>query len=112
MFYKPMLVIYFCLCLNSSETLSLTLREELRLRVFEKRVLRRIFTLKRRVVTGSLRKLDNKELHNLYSSPNIIRMMKSKRITWRRHVARTRKSSNKVLCRKARRKEAIRKNLT
>jgi hypothetical protein len=52
---------------------SLTLREEHRLRVFENRVLRRIFVLKR-----DWRKLHNEELHNLYSSPNIIRMIKSR----------------------------------
>jgi hypothetical protein len=52
---------------------SLTLREEHRLRVFEDRVLKRIFGPKRDEVTGSLRKMHNEELHNLYSSPNIIR---------------------------------------
>jgi hypothetical protein len=64
------------------------LREEHRLRVFENRVLRRIFGPKRDEVKGGWRKLHNEELHNLYSSPSIIRMMKSKRmrLTW--HVAR------------------------
>jgi hypothetical protein len=61
-------------------TWSLTLREEFRLWVFEKRVLRRIFGPKRDEVTGGWRKLHNQELHNLYSSPNIIRMMKSGRM--------------------------------
>jgi hypothetical protein len=55
--------------------LSLTLREEDRLRVFENRVLRRIFGPKRDEVTGGWRKLHNGEFHNLYSSPSIIRMI-------------------------------------
>jgi hypothetical protein len=58
------------------ETWSLTLREEHRLRVFENRVLRRIFGLKRNKVTRNWRKLCNEELHNLYSSPNIIRTIR------------------------------------
>jgi hypothetical protein len=57
--------------------------EEHRLRVFENRVLRRIFGLKRGEVTGGWEKL-----HNFYSSPNIIRMIKSTRMRWARHVAR------------------------
>jgi hypothetical protein len=52
------------------ETWSLTLREEHRLRVFESRMLRRIFVPKRDEVTGGWRELHNEELHNLYSSPN------------------------------------------
>jgi hypothetical protein len=52
-------------------------------------VLRRIFGPKRDEVTGDWRKLHNEELHNLYYSPNIIRMIKSKRMRWARHVART-----------------------
>jgi hypothetical protein len=63
-------VLYGC------ETWSLALREEHRLRVFENRVLRRIFGPKRDEVTGEWRKLHNGELHNLYSSPGIIRQMK------------------------------------
>jgi hypothetical protein len=65
---------------NGCETLSLTLREEHRLRVFENRVLRRIFGTKRDGVTGRCRKLHNEELHNLYSSPSIIRIIKSRRM--------------------------------
>jgi hypothetical protein len=70
------------------ETWVLTLREEHRLRVSENRVLRRIFGPKRDEVTGSWGKLHNEELHNLYSSPNIIRMIKSRRMRWAGHVAR------------------------
>jgi hypothetical protein len=58
------------------------LREEQRLRLFENRVLRRIFGPKRDKVTGDWRKLHNEELHNLYSSPSIIRMIKSRRMRW------------------------------
>jgi hypothetical protein len=64
------------------------LREEHRLRVFENRVLRRIFGPKRDEVTGEWRKLHNEELHNLYSSPDIIREVKSRRMMWAGHVAR------------------------
>jgi hypothetical protein len=70
------------------ENWSLTLREEPRLRVFENRVLRRIFGRKRDEVTGEWRKLDNEELRNLYSSPDIIRQIKSRRMRWAGHVAR------------------------
>jgi hypothetical protein len=56
--------------------------------VFENRILRRIFGPKRNEVTGEWRKLHNEELHNLYSSPNIIRQIKSMRIMWAGHVAR------------------------
>jgi hypothetical protein len=65
-----------------------TLREEHRLRVFENRVLRRIFVPQRHEVTGDWRKLHNEELHNLYSSPSIIRMIKSRRMRWAGHVER------------------------
>jgi hypothetical protein len=61
-------------------------REEHRLRVFENRVLRKIFRPKREE-NGSWRKLHNDELHILYSSPNIVRMIKSKRMRWVGHVA-------------------------
>jgi hypothetical protein len=62
--------------LYSCEISSLTLREEFRLRVFENRVLRRIFGPKRDEVTGEWRRLHNKELYATYSSPNIIRFIK------------------------------------
>jgi hypothetical protein len=75
-------VLYGC------ETWSLTLREEQRLRVFENRVLRKIFGPKGDEVTGEWRRLHNKELTDLYSSPNIIWIMKSKRMRWAGHVAR------------------------
>jgi hypothetical protein len=63
------------------------LREEHRLRVFGNRVLRRIFGPKREE-DGSWRKLHNDEIHRLYSSPNIVRVIKSSRMRWARHVAR------------------------
>jgi hypothetical protein len=64
------------------------LREEHRLRVFENRVLRRIFGPKREEVTVSWRRLHNEKLHNSYSSRSIIRMITSRRIRWAEHVAR------------------------
>jgi hypothetical protein len=56
--------------------------------VSENRALRRIFEPKRAEVTGGWRKLHNEELHNVYSSPSIIRMIKSRRMRWAGHVAR------------------------
>jgi hypothetical protein len=64
------------------------LKEEHRLRVFENRVLKRIFGSKRDEVTGGLRKLHNEELHNLYSSASIIRMIESRRVRLAGNVAR------------------------
>jgi hypothetical protein len=78
----------FVLVLYGCETWSLTLREEHRLRVFENRVLRRIFGPKRDEVTDEWRKLHNKKLLDLYSSPSIIRIIRSRRIRWAGHVAR------------------------
>jgi hypothetical protein len=75
-------VLYGC------ETWSLTQREEHRLRVSENRVLRRIFGPKRDEVTGEWRKFHSEELHNLYSSPDIIRQVKSGRMRWAGNVAR------------------------
>jgi hypothetical protein len=64
------------------------LREECRLRVFKNRVLRRIFGPKRHEVTGEWRRLHNKEFCGLYSSPDIIRAIKSRRLRWAGNVAR------------------------
>ena len=74
--------------LYGRETWLLTLREERRLKVFENRVLRRIFGPMRDEVTGEWRKLHNEEINGLYSSPNIVRVIKSRRIRWLGHVAR------------------------
>jgi hypothetical protein len=90
-------VLYGC------ETWSLTLREEHRLRPFENRVLRRIFGPKREELMGDWRKMHNKELHYLYSSPNIIGMIKSGRVRWTWHVARIGEKRNayRILVEKA-----------
>ncbi|KAJ4450850.1 hypothetical protein ANN_02281 [Periplaneta americana] len=80
--------------LYGCETWTLTLREEHRLRVFENKVLRKIFGAKRDEVTGEWRKLHNTELHALYSSPDIIRNLKSRRLRWAGHVARMGESRN------------------
>jgi hypothetical protein len=69
-------VLYGC------ETWSLTLREEHKLRLFENRALRKIFGPKRDEVIGGWRKLHNEELRNLYSSPDLIRRLGSRRIKW------------------------------
>ncbi|KAJ4448767.1 hypothetical protein ANN_00158 [Periplaneta americana] len=81
-------VLYGC------ETWTLTLREEHRLRVFENKVLRKIFGAKKDEVTGEWRKLHNTELHALYSSPDIIRNIKFRRLRWAGHVARMGESRN------------------
>jgi hypothetical protein len=73
-------VLYGC------KTWSLTLREEYRLRVFENRVLRRAFGLKRGAITGEWRKLHNEELRDLYSLPNIVLVVKSRIMRWPGHV--------------------------
>jgi hypothetical protein len=75
-------VLYGC------ETWSLTLREEGRLRVFENRVLRRVFGPKRDEMTEKWRKLRNEELNDLYSLPNIVRVVTLKIMRWAGHLAR------------------------
>ena len=84
--------------LYGCETWSLTLREECRLKVFENRILRRIFWPKRNE-NGEWRRLHNEELHSLYRSPNIVRVIKSRRLRWAGHVARMEegRSSFKIL---------------
>jgi len=79
--YTPTHVLY------AYETWSLTLREERRLRVFENRVLKKIFGPKRDEVTGEWRKLHNEELNDLYCALNIVRVIKS-RMRWAGYVAR------------------------
>jgi len=75
-------VLYGC------ETFSLTLSEERKLRVFENMVLRRMIGPRRDEVMGEWRRLNNEELIDLYSSPNIVRVTKSRRMRWAGHVAR------------------------
>jgi len=76
-------VLYGC------EARSLTLREERKLRVFENTVLRRMFGPRRDEVTGEWSRLHNEELNDLYSSPNIVRVIKSRRLGWTGLMART-----------------------
>ena len=78
----------FSVVLYGCETWSLTFREERRLRVFENRVLRRIFSPKRDEVTGEWRKLHNEELNDLYGSPSFVRVIKPRRMRWAGHVER------------------------
>ena len=82
------LTTHFIVVLYVCETWSLTLREEWKLRVFENMVLRRIFGLGRDEVTGEWSRLHNEELNDLYSSPNIVRVIKSRIMRWAGHVAR------------------------
>ena len=81
-------IIILPVVLYGCETLSLTLREERKLRVFENMVLRRIFGPRRDEVTGEWRRLHNEELNNLYCSPNIVRVIRLRRMRWAGHVAR------------------------
>ena len=79
--------------LYGCEAWSLTLREECRLRVFENSILRHIFGLKIDA-NGEWRMLHNEELHSLYRSPNIVRVIKSRRLRWAGHVARMEEGRN------------------
>ena len=97
-FLSPTYVNYFkmypIICTSCIVWLSLTLREEHRLRVFDNKVLRKIFGAKRDEITGELRKLHNAELYALYSSPSIIRSLKSRLLRWAGHLGRMEKSRN------------------
>jgi hypothetical protein len=86
------LVLYGC------ETWSLPIREEHRLEVFENRVLRKIFEPKKGEVTVEWGKLLNEELHDLYSSPSIIRIIKGRRMRWVGHVARMGRIGTRIGC--------------
>jgi len=94
-------VLYGC------ETWSLTLREERRLRVFDKRVLRRIFGPKRQDVTRERKKRYNEELNDLYSAPNISWVIISRRMRWAGHVACTGRNGYMVLAGKPERKGSL-----
>jgi len=82
LFRNIILRVVLCGC----ETWSLTLREERKLRVFENMVLRRIFGPRREEVMGKWRRMHNKELNDLYSSPSIVRVIKSRRMGWAGYV--------------------------
>jgi len=88
---KIYITIILPVILCGCKTWSLTLRDGRRLRVFENRVLRRTFGSKRDEVTRERRKLYNEEVNDLYSSPNIVREIKSRRMRWEGHVARMEK---------------------
>jgi hypothetical protein len=81
-------IIILPVVLYGCETWSLTLSEERRLRVFENRVLRKVFGPKRDEVTGEWTNLHNEELNDMYFLPNIVRVVKSRRMRWAGHVAR------------------------
>ena len=87
-FWSTYRTIILPVVLYGCETWSLTLQEERKLRVFENRVLRRIFGPRRDEVTGKCRRLHNEELNDLYSSPNIVRVIKWRRMRWAGYVAR------------------------
>ena len=100
-------VVVFCGC----ETWSVTLRERHRLKVFENRVLRKIFKPKRDEITGERRKLRRVELNDLYFPPIIIRVTKSRRMRWAGHVARVGEEKwCRVLARETLRRETVLKS--
>ena len=76
------------MCCKYLQNAGYALVQDYRLRVFENRVLRRIFGSRRDGVTGEWRRLRNEKLNDLYSSPNIIRVIKSRRMRWAGHVVR------------------------
>ena len=94
-YFKIYKTIILPVVLYGCETWSLTLREAFRLRVLENRILRRIFGPK----NGEWRRIHNEELHSLYRSPNVVRVIKSRRLKWAGHVARMEesRSSFKIL---------------
>jgi hypothetical protein len=94
MFVKLYRIIMLLVFLYACETCSLSLKEERGLSVFESRVLRNIFGPKRDEVTGEWRRLHDEELNDLYFPPNIIRVIKSRRISWTGHVVRMGKRSS------------------
>jgi len=85
---KFFVLLYILVVLYGCETWSLTLREEKILRVFQNKVLRRIFGPRSDEVTGEWRRLHNEEVNVLYCSPNIVRVIKWRRMRWAGHVAR------------------------
>jgi hypothetical protein len=91
-------IIILPVVLYGCETWSLTLREEHRLRVFENRVVRKIFGPKRDEVAGKWRKLHNEQLHDLYFSPSIIRIIKERRMRWAGNVARMGRRGTRIGC--------------
>jgi hypothetical protein len=86
--------LFLYVVLHGRGTCLSALGEEHRLRVFGNGVLRRILGRRREEVTGGWRKQRNEKLHNLYSSPNIIQLIKSKTMTWTRYVIRTEEKKN------------------
>ena len=85
--FKIYRIIILPVVLFGCETWSLTLREERKPRVFENILLRRIFGPRRDEVMGEWKRLNNEELNDLYSSPNIVWVIKSRRMSWAGHVA-------------------------
>jgi hypothetical protein len=88
LYFDQFTVCIYLKCILKYQQWFLTLREEHRLRVFENKVLRRIFGPKRDEVTGGWRKLHNEEFRDSYSLPSIIRIIKSRRMRWAGHIAR------------------------